>query len=178
MLPRNHQRLIARIFYDSLTATLLERCRSAIWMTEHLKDATPSVVSNILCTVQFGPDATPDGQNHRIIQTVREVVSNFGADVTFLHVTGNKTTSEPSTELRTKTGSLLWLEQTHGFFGSAVKLRRSSGRVIAAIRDNARQIGADLVVVGRMHPGALGFGRQSRLLKIDHALHCPVLSVW
>jgi nucleotide-binding universal stress UspA family protein len=178
MLPRNPQRLIARFFHDSLTATLLERCKSSIWMTEHPEDAIASVPSNVLCAVQFGQDATLIAQNHRILQTVRELVSNLRADVTFLHVTGNKNMSEPSTELRTKTGSMLWLEQARGLFGSSVKLLRTSDRFIAAIRDAAKKVRADLVVVGRMRPEAVSLGRQSRLLKIDHALHCPVLSVW
>jgi nucleotide-binding universal stress UspA family protein len=174
MLPRNHQRLIVRIFQDSLTATLLEHCKASIWMTEHLEDAIPSVPNNILCAVQLGPDATADAHNHRILQTVRDLVSSFQAHVTFVHVTSD----EPSTELRTKALPMLWLEQARGLFGSSVKLLKTSGSVIAGISDTAGQIGADLVVVGRMHPGALSFGRQSRLLKIDHAVHCPVLSVW
>jgi hypothetical protein len=33
-------------------------------------------------------------------------------------------------------------------------------------------------VVGRMRPEAISFGRQSRILKIDPAVRCPVLSVW
>jgi nucleotide-binding universal stress UspA family protein len=178
MLPRNHQSLIARIFHDSLTATLLERSRASIWMTEHLEDAIPSVPNNILCAVQFAHDATTDAHNHRILQTVRDLVSGFQAHVTFVHITADKDTSEPSTELRTKALPMLWLEQARGLFGSSVKLLKASGSVIAGIRETAGQIGADLVVVGRMHPGALSFGRQSRILKIDHAVHCPVLSVW
>ena len=178
MLPRNHQSLVARIFHDSLAATLLEHCRTSIWMTEHLEDAIPSVPNNVLCAVQFGHEATADAQNHRILQTVRDLVSGFQAHVTFVHVTGDKNTSEPSTDLQMKAGSMSWLEQARGLFGSSVKLLRTPGSVIAGIKDTARQIGADLVVVGRMRPGALSFGRQSRILKIDHAVHCPVLSVW
>ena len=178
MLPRNHQSLMARIFHDSLTATLLERCKASIWMTEHLEDAIPSVPNNILCAVQFGHDATTDAHNHRIIQTVRDLVSSFRAHVRFVYVSGNTNTREPSTELRTKALPMLWLEQARCLFGSSVKLLRTSGSVIAGIRETARQIEADLIVVGRMHPRALSFGRQSRILKIDHAVHCPVLSVW
>jgi nucleotide-binding universal stress UspA family protein len=178
ILPRNHQTLIARIFRDSLTAQLLEQCRSSIWMTEHLEEVTPPLLSNILCAVQFGQDATLNAQNHRILHNVRKLVSSFGANVTFLHVTGNKNTSESSTEQRTKTGSMFWLEQARGLFGCSVKLLRTSGSVIPRIKDTANQIKADLVIVGRMRPEAVSLGRQSRLLKIDHALHCPVLSVW
>jgi nucleotide-binding universal stress UspA family protein len=178
MLPRNRQSLISRLFHDSLTAQLLERCRASIWMTEHLEDATPSALRNILCVVEFGDDATLDAHNHRILQTVQRLASNFGANVTFLHVTGNRNTLEPSTDLQAKTGSMLWLEQARDLFGSSVKLLRTSGRVIAAIKGTAKNVTADLVVVGRMRPEAVSFGRQSRILTIDHALHCPVLSVW
>lgn len=177
MLSRQRQRLITRIFYDSLTAELLERCRSSIWMTEHLEDATPPVLNNVLCAVQFGDDAALEAQNHRILQTIQKVVSGFQADVTFVHVNGNNG-SVPSTGLRTKTGSMLWLEQARSLFGRSVKLVTTSGNVIAGIRDTAKQIGADLVVVGRMRPGAVSLGRQSHILEIDHTLHCPVLSVW
>ncbi|QNI30508.1 universal stress protein [Alloacidobacterium dinghuense] len=178
MLCRDHQSLISRFFHDSLTAQLLDRCRASIWMTEHFEDTTPSIPSNVLCAVHLGDDPTLDAHNHRILYTIRDLVSNFGSDVTFLHVTGNEDTSKPSSEQRTKTGFMLWLEQAHCLFGSPVKLLRTSGRVIAAIRETAKKVRADLVVVGRMRPGAVSLGRQSRLLKIDHALCCPVLSVW
>jgi nucleotide-binding universal stress UspA family protein len=178
MLPRNYQSFIDRVFHDSLAAQLLERCRSSIWMTEHLEDGTSSVPGNILCAVQIGDDATLDAQNHRVLRTVQELVSNFRADVTFLDVTGNKKTNEPSTELRPKTGSMLWLEEARRLFGSSVKLLKMSSSLIAGIRDAANKARAELVVVGRTRPGAVSLGRQSRILKIDHALHCPVLSVW
>jgi nucleotide-binding universal stress UspA family protein len=181
MLPHNHQGLIARIFYDSLTAKLLERCRASVWMTEHLEDATPSapsVPSKVLCAVQFGHNVTTDAQSHRILETVQQVISSFQADVKFLDVSSNKTASEHSTELRIKAGSMLWLEQARRLFGSSVKLLRASGSVIAAIGDTASNIGADLVVVGRMNPNELSLGQQSRILNIDQTLQSPVLSVW
>ena len=70
------------------------------------------------------------------------------------------------------------IEKARGLFGSSVTLLRMLGSVIAGIKETARQRGADLVVVGPMRPGAPSFGRQSHILKIDHAVHCPVLSVW
>jgi nucleotide-binding universal stress UspA family protein len=177
MLPRNHQTQLARLFYDSLTATLLERCRASVWMTEHLgNEASPSV-SNVLCALQLGQDATLDAQNQRIFQAVQRLVSNFQADVTFLHVTGDKNTSESSNELQTKAGPGQWLAQARDLFGSSTRFLSTSGNVIAGIRDMASRIGADLIVVGRVRPGAISLGRQTRILKIDHAVRCPVLSV-
>jgi nucleotide-binding universal stress UspA family protein len=173
MLPRNHQSGLARLFYDSLTATLLERCRASIWMTEHLdKEASPSV-SNVLCALQLGQDATQDAQNQRIFHAVQRLMSSFQASVTFLHVTG-----EPSNELQTEAGPGQWLAQARDLFGSSIRFLSTSGNVIAGIRDTASRMGADLIVVGRVRPGAITLGRQSRILRIDHAVRCPVLSVW
>ena len=59
-----------------------------------------------------------------------------------------------------------------------LKPLRKPGNVISGIRDTAVQMRADLVVVGRIRPEAITFGRQSRILKIDNAVRCPVLSVW
>ena len=178
MLPRNHQSGLARLFHDSLTATLLERCRASIWTTEHLdKEAFPSV-SNVLCALQLGQDATLDAQNQRIFNAVQRLVSSFQAGVTFLHVSGDNNPSESSNVLQTNAGPGQWLAQARDLFGSSIRFLSTSGNVIAGIRDTASRIGADLVVVGRVRPGSISLGRQSRLLKIDHSVRCPVLSVW
>ena len=178
MLPRNHQSGLARIFYDSLTATLLERCRASIWMTEHLDKEASSSVSNVLCALQLGQDATLDAQNQRICYAVQRLMSSFQAGVTFLHVTGDNNPSDSSSELQTNAGPGQWLAQARDLFGSSIRFLSTSGNVIAGIRDTASRIGADLVVVGRVRPGSISLGRQSRLLKIDHSVRCPVLSVW
>ena len=52
---------------------------------------------------------------------------------------------------------------------------RKSGDVLTTISDTAKELGADLIVVG---PETIGLGRQVHLLKIDHEIHRPVLSVW
>jgi nucleotide-binding universal stress UspA family protein len=178
MLPRNHQTWVARLFYDSLTATLLERCRASVWMAEHLDNEASPSVSNVLCALQLGQDATLDAQNQRIFHAVQRLVSNFQAEVTFLHVTGDKNTRESSNELQTKAGPGQWLAQARDLFGSSIRFLSTSGNVIAGIRDTASRVGADLVVVGRVRPGAISLGRQGRILNIDHAVRCPVLSVW
>ena len=178
MLPRNHQGLLGRIFYDSLTAMLLERCRASVWMTEHLNDEPSSSVSNILCALQFGEDATLDAQNQRILDTVQGLVSIFQAKVTFLHVSNSESTCEALNEACTKSGPRVWQARARDLFGSSIRFLSMSGSVNAGIRATASQIGANLVVMGRVRPGAISLGRQSRILKVDHAAPCPVLSVW
>jgi nucleotide-binding universal stress UspA family protein len=178
MLPRNHQSFINKFFGDSIAAILLERCTASVWMTEHLEEHYAVTVNNILCAMHFKQGPTLDAQNFRILEMVRQLIINFGAEVTFLQVTGNTESGKPGSAAGTEAGSQLWMAQARDLLGSSKKLLRRPGNVISGIRETAYEIGADLVVVGRMRPEAISFGRQSRILKIDHAVRCPVLSVW
>ena len=178
MLPRNHQSIIARIFYDSIAAIVLEQCSASVWMTEHLEENHRATVKSVLCAMHFKEDTLLDAQNLRILQTVRQLVSNFGAEVTFLQVTGNTKPNESWSEAGTEARSQSWLVRAQDLLGGSLMLLRKPGNVISGIKDAVDQIGADLVVVGRMRPEATSFGRQSRILKIDHTVSCPVLSVW
>jgi nucleotide-binding universal stress UspA family protein len=172
MMPRDHQTLATRFFQDSLTAALLERCTASVWTTEHL-DEVPAVPRNILCAVHFEQDASLDAQNDRMLQTVRELASRFEASVAFLYVEReSRDSGEADTDLEP------WKMRAQEFFGSSVKLLRKSGDVITAISDTAKELGADLIVVGRTRPETIGLGRQVHLLRIDHATHRPVLSIW
>ena len=147
-------------------------------MTEHLEKNHPVTVNNILCAMHFKQDTMLDAQNLRILKTVQQVVVNFGAEVTFLQVNENTKLGESETTVGTETGSQSWMVQARDLLGDSIKVLRRPGNVISGIRDTADQIGTASVVVGRMRPEAISLGRQSRILEIDHAVGCPVLSAW
>jgi nucleotide-binding universal stress UspA family protein len=134
------------------------------------------------CLHQFGKDVAHAivlaGSRANQVEMVRQLVINFGAEVTFLQVTGNAEAGESGRAAGTEAGPQLWMAQARDLLGSSKKLLRRPSKVIPGIRETADEIGADLVVVGRMRPEAISFGRQSLILKIDHAVRCPVLSVW
>ena len=179
MLPRNHQNVITRVLHDSLTATLLERCTASVWTTEYPGDARPSSVTNILCAVHFEQDVTLESQNHRILQTVRELAATFQATVTFLSVIDTEEElARSSAHLRAISGEEPWLAQARELLGHSATFLRKIGDVVTAINDTANQIAADLIVVGRTRPGTIGLGVQGNILKIDHVARRPVLSVW
>jgi nucleotide-binding universal stress UspA family protein len=180
MLPRDHQNLMSRILEDSLAAKLLEQCTASVWVTEHIDDLSPSAVPSILCAVHFEHDVTLDAQNHRILKTVRELATTFQTRVAFLIVIGGtvEESSEPVTHLQAVAGMEPFVAQVHGLFGSSAEILRKSGKVINAITDTAKQMSADLIVIGRSRPGTISLGRQTHVLKIDHAARRPVLSVW
>jgi len=180
MLPRNHQNLGSRILEDSLTAKLLDRCPASVWTTEYVDDLPPSPVHSILCAMHFEQDMTLDAQNHRMFQTVRELASTFQATVAFLHVMNGaaEESSGSVAHLQAVAEMEPLVAKAHELFGSSAEILRKSGDIITAISHTAKQLAADLIVVGRTRPGTIGLGRQTHILKIDHAAHRPVLSVW
>jgi nucleotide-binding universal stress UspA family protein len=180
MLPRNHQNLAFRLLEDSLAAKLLERCTASVWVTEHIDEVWLSPIRSILCAMHLEQDVTLDAQNHRMLQAVRDLAIKFQAGVVFLHVLNGP--ADESSASVTRPQAVVEVEsivaQSHELFGSFAELRRKSGDVITAIIETAKQVNADLIVVGRTRPGTISLGRQTHVLKIDHAAHCPVLSVW
>jgi nucleotide-binding universal stress UspA family protein len=150
-----------------------------VWTTEHLDDAPPPSVNSILCAVHFERDVTLEAQNHRILQTDRELATKFQARVTFIRVIdGNEEREKSSANLRANSGAEPWLAQARELLGHSAAFIRKIGNVVSAISDTADQVAADLVVVGRTRPGTIGFGKQGNILKIDHVVRRPILSVW
>jgi len=115
---------------DSLAAKLLERCTSSVWVTEHLDDVLPSPVHRILCAMHLEQDVTLDAQNHRMLQTVRELAITLQARVVFLHVI-NRTAEESResvTHLQAGAGIEPFMAQARALFGSSAEILRKSGR--------------------------------------------------
>jgi nucleotide-binding universal stress UspA family protein len=136
-------------------------------------------VNSILCAVHFERDVTLDAQNHRILQTVRELATTFQATVTFLHVIDREEElAKSSAHLRAISGEEPWLAQTRELLGHSAAFLRKMGDVATAINDTANEVAANLIVVGRTRPGTIGLGVQGNILKIDNVAHRPVLSVW
>ncbi len=96
-------------------------------------------------------DVTLEAQNHRMLQTVRELATTFQATVVFLHVI--QRAAEESGESVTHLQAVAVMEplvaQAHELFGSSAEILKKSGDVITAISDTAKQLAADLIVVGR-----------------------------
>ena len=178
MLPRDHQSLAARLFHDSLTATLLERCTALIWTSEHIDEA-PVIPRNILCSVHFSSRISLEAQNDRMLRAARELVIRFQAEVSVLHVTEeHRDLGETDTRFRASSDMEVWKSRAQSFFGNSVRFVTKTGAVITAIRETAQELDADLIVLGRTQPETISLGRQTRILRIDHETHRPVLSVW
>jgi nucleotide-binding universal stress UspA family protein len=115
-----------------------------------------------------------------MLLTVRKLAATFKATVAFLLVINGavEESSGSVTHLQAVAGMEPFVAQVHGLFGSSTEILRKSGKVITAITDTAKEMAADLIVVGRTRLETLGRGAQTHVLKIDHAARCAVLSVW
>jgi GNAT superfamily N-acetyltransferase len=91
-------------------------------MTEHLEEHHAVTVNDVLCAMHFKQGPTLDAQNFRILEMVRQLVINFGAEVTFLQVTGNAESGESGSAAGTEAGSQLWMAQARDLLGSSKKL--------------------------------------------------------
>jgi nucleotide-binding universal stress UspA family protein len=180
MLPRTHQSIGSRLLHDSLTATILERSGASVWTTEHVETADKSSINSILCPVHFERDLTLDSHNHRILQNVLTLARAFQAKVTFLNVIDRREedTTRPPENSIVSSGIGPWLTHAREQLGNGAEFLRQTGDVVSAITDAGNRVAADLVVVGRTRRGTIGLGRQNRILKIDHAVRRPILSVW
>jgi nucleotide-binding universal stress UspA family protein len=178
MLPREHQSVGSRLLRDSLTAAILSRCTASVWTTEYLEAAPDPSVSNILCAVHFEGDVMLESQNARILEKVQYLASVFHATVTFLQVMKKGGSSSVSQAGGLSPSGDPWFAQVREQWGDSAQFVKKSGDVLTIIRDIAKQVAADLTVVGRTRPGTLGLGVQGHILEIDHVTRRPVLSVW
>jgi nucleotide-binding universal stress UspA family protein len=180
MLPRAHQNLGSRLLHDSVTATILERSASSVWVTEQVEAHDKSSIDRVLCAVHFERDLTLDFQNLRILEKIRAIADAFQAKVTFLNVVDSREegTVRQTPDPQLSSGIQKWLIQMREQFGDEVEFLRQKGDAVSTIADIANQVSADLVVVGRSRPGTIDIPVQLRILKIDHAAHRPILSVW
>lgn len=177
MLRRGHQNLLTRYFHNSLTATLLERSTALVRTTEHI-DEMPTLPSSILRAVDFERNESFNAKDDRMLQAVRLLVSRFRASLVFLHIVRQHRdlheggTDPEDIEIES------WKMRAQEFFGNSITVLRKSGGVTTAISDTAKHLGIDLIVIGRTRPRKLSLELQTRVLRIDHATHRPVLSVW
>lgn len=109
-----------------------------------------------------------------------DLATTFCAKVMFLRVIDRQeqASTKASAEQDILARAEPWLAQMRRDFGNSVEYVNKSGNVVAAISDTAKEVEADLILVGRTRPGTIGWGVQGNILKIGNAAGHPVLSVW
>ena len=167
MIPTNGVNDIGRLYSGSLTEKLLHDVGTAVWTCAGWALAgRPSDVSykSLLCALDFSP------QTEAVYQAAAALASSYNARLSLVHVV---TTREPHLIGAANDSFVAWKDK----LGISAPHKILIGSTAGAIRQEAVQEKADLIVVGRgLSQGALT-RVLSHLYEIVCESPCPVLSV-
>jgi nucleotide-binding universal stress UspA family protein len=178
MLPTAGRGAFRRFILGSVSAKVLHDADCPVWTDAHSENATPArraEIRHILCAVDSDEKAIPT------LRAAAELAEFCGATITVLHVipgprwrrdsqSGGKLPAYLFDEVRAE------LEAAMDTVGIRAELRMEGGEIPQAVRQSARQIGCDLVLIGRARTGLMGRLRTHGYAIIRESA-CPVLSV-
>ena len=167
MMPTNGVNAIGRLYSGSLTEKLFHDLRSAVWTcTGWPLGGHPREVSykSLLCAVDFSQETAA------VLRASAALASSYNAHLSLVHVLE---TSEPHLINAANDRLVAWKDK----LGINAPHKILGGRTAGAIRQEAVQEKADLIVVGRgLSQGTLT-RVMSHLYEIVCESPCPVLSV-
>jgi len=177
MIPTHGTGLFRSLLIGSVSAKVLHDAKCPVWTATHAEEQqSPAAPRTILCAVD-GTSKTP-----ALIQWAVEFVQRMGANVKLLHVvppmsdwlalpSERELQEQVREEARTKINAM---QRTAGM---DVPVRIAVGQIADTVTEEARQEGADLILIGR---GSLqsSLGRlRTHAYGIIQKSPCPVLSV-
>ncbi|HEY1757652.1 MAG TPA: universal stress protein [Bryobacteraceae bacterium] len=177
MMATHGTGLFRSLLIGSVTAKVLHDAKCPVWTATHAEEQrSPATPRTILCAVD-GTSDTP-----ALIRWAIEFAQRMGAGLKLLHVvpplsdwltlpSERELQEQVREEARAKINSLA---RSAGFEGT---VRVAVGQIADTVTEEARQEGADLIVIGRgTLPSALGRVR-SHTYGIIQQSPCPVLSI-
>jgi nucleotide-binding universal stress UspA family protein len=177
MMPTHGFGLFRSLLLGSVTAKVLHDVRCPVWTATHSEEQrSPPVPGTILCAVD-GRSTTTD-----LLRWAATFSTVVGARLTLLHVV-SPITDWPSLEREralqdhVREDARTCVESMQREAGVDAPLRIAVGNIVETVTEDARQEGADLLVIGRGSIAA-PFGRlRTHVHGIIRRSPCPVLSV-
>jgi len=177
MMPTHGLGLFRSLVIGSVTAAVLHEAHCPVWTSAHAEtQRARTLPQTVLCAV----DATPEGS--ALLRWADEFCRGVGAQLKLLHVVG-PVTDWPALDREQRLQEQV-RQQSHDRIADVLRevrvtapLRTAVGNIVDTVADEARQDGADLVIIGR---GAIAepFGRlRTHAFGIVQRSPCPVLSV-
>jgi nucleotide-binding universal stress UspA family protein len=177
MIPTHGHGLFRGLLLGSVTSKVLHDVHCPVWTAAHAeKQHAQELPRKILCAL----DGTE--KSLALAKWAAEFSRQVGASLQFLHVVRPISDwlaleSEQALQEEVRAESRVRIESSLKSAGLDLPLRITVGEIVATITEEARQEGADLIVLGR---GAL-HETLGRLRTHAHAIiqrsPCPVLSV-
>ena len=166
MMPTQGLGIYRRLIIGSNVAKVLHDADCPVWTGVHLENA-PALekvhTERILCAVDLNrPSAS-------ILNWASQLAKEYQAELTLLHVVSNAADSDP--EPRTA------LEELQRSVGSEATLRILEGDPANTIAETARELRADLLVIGRLAETGLLGRLDAASYSIIRQSPCPVVSV-
>jgi nucleotide-binding universal stress UspA family protein len=168
MMPTQGLGMYRRLIIGSNVAKVLHDADCPVWTGVHLENAPPLEnvhTERVLCAVDLKlPSA-------RVLDWANQLAKEYQAELTLLHVTSEPLTPNSDPDVRQ---ALKELQKT---VGSNAELRLGDGDPAKTVAQTARELGADLLVIGRRAESGLLGRLEVTAYSIIRQSPCPVVSV-
>jgi nucleotide-binding universal stress UspA family protein len=161
MMPTRGVGIYRRLIIGSNVAKVLHDADCPVWTGVHLEDAPPLEkvhTERILCAVDL---KTPSA---RVLDWASQLAKEYQAELTLLHVSPDPDARGP-------------LEELQKTVGSNATLRIVDGDPAKTVAETARELGVDLLVIGRRAEIGLRGRLEVTAYSIIRQSPCPVVSV-
>lgn len=168
MIPTQGMGIYRRLILGSTSAKVLHDADCPVWTGVHLENAPPLeavACERIVCAVDLKPLSS------RVLDWARGLAEEYQAQLTLIHVTPGSETKDAHSAARHA------LESLQEELGSRAAIRVEAGEVSKVVAHLARDLKADLLVIGRKaEAGVLG-RLEMTAYSIIRQSPCPVVSV-
>ena len=166
MMPTQGLGMYRRLIIGSNVAKVLHDADCPVWTGVHLEQAPPLEkvhTERVLCAVDLKrPSAL-------VLDWASQLAKEYQAELTLLHVVSNPVGSDPDARRG--------LEELQKTVGSNAALRILDGDPAKTVAEAARELGADLLVIGRRAEIGLLGRLEVTAYSIIRRSPCPVVSV-
>jgi len=162
MMPTQGLGVYRRLIIGSNVAKVLHDADCPVWTGVHMEEARPLEkmhTERVLCAVDL------KRPSERILKWASQLAKEYQAELTLLHVSPDRD------------ASLCALEDLQKRVGSSAALRVKDGDPAKVVAETARDINADLLVIGRRAEIGLLGRLEVTAYSIIRQSPCPVVSV-
>jgi nucleotide-binding universal stress UspA family protein len=180
MMPTHGYGPFRRLLIGSVTAKVLHDASCLVWTAVHTPDTASGILAQprrIACAIDLGP------QSSSILGWASRLSWEFGATLSVIHVIASldprlqeyglspEWTSYVINQAKAELARLLETDGVHG------DVHIEIGPIVGAVADAAKEVRADLLVIGRDSHDSLAGRLPTNAYAIIRESPCPVLSV-